>query len=135
MPRWRNCRCRCGIRDGEGHPHVPAFRPVFCGEFPVALEIQISLLVSNRKQIAELGAEAENARFESVEQWSRANIVSDPLIVISDQPSQNGSSAALGVNSEIFEATGGIVVHREPHWVNKVGVWLFGRSAQLFSGK
>src|SRR5207342_2224553 len=84
MPRRRNCRCRCGIRDGEGHPHVPAFRPVFCSEFPVALEIQISLLVSNRKQIAELGAKAEDARFESVEEWSRADIVSDLLVGVAD---------------------------------------------------
>ena len=45
----------------------------------------ISLLVANREQIAELRAKAENARFESVEERCRANIVSDLLVGISDR--------------------------------------------------
>src|SRR6266446_800149 len=65
-------------------PRRPSFRSVFRGKFLVTLEVQISLLVSDREQIAELGTNAENARFKSVEERCRANIVSDLLVGISD---------------------------------------------------
>ena len=65
-------------------PRRPSFRSVFRGKFLVTLEVQISLLVSDREQIAELGTNAENARFESVEERRCANIVSNLLVGISD---------------------------------------------------
>jgi hypothetical protein len=34
-----------------------------------------------------------------------------------------------------LEASGGMVVHHERHWVTTVGVLLFSRGVHLFSGK
>ena len=59
------------------------------GKFLVTLEVQVSLLVSNREQITDLGANAENAGPESAEERGRAKIVGNLLISVSDQSGEH----------------------------------------------
>jgi hypothetical protein len=49
---------RGGRRDCEREPSIPAFRPVFCSEFPESLEVDLTPIgVIDRKDVAYLGSD------------------------------------------------------------------------------
>src|SRR5262249_15940059 len=54
-------RCR---RQRECHPKIKAVRPVVVGELAVALEVQVALHVSHRKQGSKSRTDADDARFK-----------------------------------------------------------------------
>ena len=59
--RLDRCRRRGGRGDIKRYPGVPAGGPVFASEFPIGLEVEISLqLVAERYDEAELRADAHD---------------------------------------------------------------------------
>src|SRR6267142_5875693 len=66
-PRWRGG----GGRDREGEPQIPALRPIHRLELFIDPQVQEALVLAERKYVADLGAESENARFESAEPPAR----------------------------------------------------------------
>src|SRR6185436_14001417 len=66
----------------ECQPGVPAFGPVLRGEFLVCLHVDVAVHVADRKQKADLRANAGDTRAEAAERSRRAEIVGDLLEVI-----------------------------------------------------
>src|SRR5262245_60422229 len=78
-------RCRRLWRDGQGHPRVPALRPVLGLEFPVGLQVEIALgIFADREDVAELRPEAEHARLEAAEPVAQSAVARDLLEGIAD---------------------------------------------------
>src|SRR5580692_10287811 len=79
---WR----RRGRRDRKGHPGIPAGGPVFRGELPIALEIEISLhLVGERNDEADLGTDACDLRLEAADAIARSAVAADLPVDVSNQ--------------------------------------------------
>ena len=74
---------RSAIR--PGYPCVPARRPVFCGEFPIGLEIEIALQRSRREDVSELGTDSDDTCFIVAEKNRRAAVGGNLLIKIADR--------------------------------------------------
>ena len=69
---------------------VPALWPVLCGELPIGLGAQRALhFVADRKQIAELRANAGNAGLEIAQRCSFAAVARDLLEVVADRTDEN----------------------------------------------
>jgi hypothetical protein len=76
--RWRG-------RDGECQPSIPAGRPVCRVKLTIGFHVQVTLHVSYRKQIAELRADAQDARAECAENGVLTGINADLLVDVSDE--------------------------------------------------
>src|SRR5579872_1354958 len=80
--RWR----WCGGGDVESYPGIPAGGPVFASEFPIRLEIEISLqLVAERKDVADLRADADDLRLEATDAIAGSAVAADLLVDIADE--------------------------------------------------
>jgi hypothetical protein len=54
-------------------------------ELPVSLQVEIALHVPDRKNVADLRADPEHARFEVAERRARAAVAGELLIGVADQ--------------------------------------------------
>src|SRR6476659_1449216 len=81
----RSCRLGRGIGNRECQPEIPALGAVLGRKLLVALQVQIALLVTERKNVTDLGPEARDARAEAAERSRRAEIVGDLLEVIANE--------------------------------------------------
>src|SRR5262249_54724763 len=72
-------RC-CRWRDRERDPRVPAVGTVLCGKFTVVLQIEIALQVADRKDEAELRADADHLRLEAADPIAGATVATDLLV-------------------------------------------------------
>src|SRR5437899_923379 len=85
-PLFREPRPRRSRRLGrrrlkiEGQPDVPARRPICIVEFAVGLQVQISLHVSDRKDVADLRSDADHPRLEATDAIAGAAVAADLLI-------------------------------------------------------
>src|SRR5262249_48177399 len=71
-------------RDRESKPRVPALGPVLRREFPVALQVEITLKISHREQVSELRADAGDARLEVAQDRGNADVGGEVVIPIAD---------------------------------------------------
>src|SRR5215468_5029397 len=79
-------RLRRSRRDREGEPHVPALGAVLGLELPVALEVQIALIVLvQRDDVADLRPDAEHPRLEAADAVARAAVTGELLVGVADQ--------------------------------------------------
>src|SRR5262245_26119875 len=105
-------------RNRQGEPDVPAFGTVLRAELAVALHIEVSLHVADRKQESELRTDAEHARLEVAER-ARSAVAGELLIRIADQadmdllgdklrkaPVDMGIDAVLIVDFDVLEIVG-----------------------------
>src|SRR5215471_13846610 len=74
-------RCR---RQRECHPKIKAVRPVVVGELAVALEVQVALHVSDRKQGSQLRTDADDARFKRTQDRRAAAVRCYLLVNVSN---------------------------------------------------
>src|SRR6202011_3488198 len=95
-PRWRDSAAGRHRRDREGQPGIPSRRSVGLIEFAVALQIEVSLHVSNGKQKSDLGPNPDHARLEPAENRMLTEIVGDLLIGISDETHEKLLREKLG---------------------------------------
>ena len=82
-------RRRRGRRDCECEPHVPAVRPIFAVEFPVAFEIEIALHIADRKQISDLRANANHARLEAPDTVAGTAVARQLIVKVTDGADKN----------------------------------------------
>ena len=58
--RWRHRAGGSHRRDRERQPRIPSRRPIGRVEFAIPFQVQISLRVSHRKQVPDLGADTDD---------------------------------------------------------------------------
>src|SRR5215469_12075910 len=88
--KWLCCcslsgRCR---RDRKREPDVPAVGSILGGELPVGFQVEISLQVPDGKEVADLRAEADDARLKTADAVSGSAVTADLLIEVADNADQ-----------------------------------------------
>src|SRR5215470_11968724 len=80
--------CRSGLRrrgrDREGQPRIPTLGAVLRAELLEAFQVDVTLHVADRENVADLRADAGDARTKTVEPGRHTRIVGDLLEVIAD---------------------------------------------------
>ena len=89
MLGWGNRALWSRWRNREREPGIPARRPVRRIELTKALQVQISLHLSDREKISDLGTDAEHVRLEAAEDRVTSGIVSNLLIGISNKANED----------------------------------------------
>src|SRR5262249_50878368 len=73
-------------RDHECSPYVPAVGPVLTGEFPVALEVHVALIVvADFEDVADLRSDADDTRFEAADPVATSAVAGKLLVDVSDE--------------------------------------------------
>ena len=85
MPGGLHGAFRRRLGDRERQPGIPARRPVCCIKFAIALQVQISLHLSNRKNVSDLGTDSENPGLERSQNRVLTGIGSHLQIGIADE--------------------------------------------------
>ena len=88
VPGWRRFGGRCR-RNRERQPRVPARWTIRLVEFPICLEVQISLHVADGEDIADLWTHSEDTRSETTEKRTSASIVRYLLVGISNEADED----------------------------------------------
>src|SRR5262249_50339812 len=71
-------------RDRESKPRVPAIGSILRREFPVALQVEITLKISHREQVSDLRTDPADARLEIAQDWGSADVGGEVVIPIAD---------------------------------------------------
>src|SRR5262245_40540541 len=80
--RWRRRRCGGEI---ERQPEIPARRPILVGKFAIGFQVQISLQVSDRKNVANLRTNADHPRLEAADSIAGAAVAADLLVEVTHE--------------------------------------------------
>jgi hypothetical protein len=87
---FRGLRSRGGGRERECKPHVKAVWPVGVGELAVRFQVNVTLhVVTGGKDVADLRANADDARFEGAQHRRTTLIWRELFIEVSDKADQH----------------------------------------------
>src|SRR4029453_8529825 len=82
----RGARSLFRRRDHEGDPGIPAVGAILRGELLVALQIDVALQVTDRKDEAQLRADADHLRLKAAHPIAGAAVAPNLLLQVSTQP-------------------------------------------------
>src|SRR6266508_711236 len=81
----RGARSLFRRRDHEGDPGIPAIGAILRGELLVALQIDVALQVTDRKDEAELRADADHLRLEAADPIAGTAVATDLLVHVAHE--------------------------------------------------